>query len=47
MKPSNELELSVTKDGQEMIKKARQDGVETVWDRYDAQSNIVLIAKQA
>ncbi len=31
-------DLTVTTDGQAMISKARKDGVEIVWDRYQAQS---------
>jgi len=31
-------DLTVTTDGQAMINKARKDGVEIVWDRYEAQA---------
>ncbi|BBD09412.1 anaerobic carbon-monoxide dehydrogenase catalytic subunit [Desulfovibrio ferrophilus] len=31
-------ELSIWEDAQKMIEKARRDGVETVWDRYEQQS---------
>ena len=31
-------ECTVTHDGQEMIAKARRDGVETVWERYQKQT---------
>ncbi|MBU1001622.1 MAG: anaerobic carbon-monoxide dehydrogenase catalytic subunit [Proteobacteria bacterium] len=31
-------ELSIWEDAQKMIEKARRDGVETVWDRYEKQS---------
>ncbi|MFP4071998.1 MAG: anaerobic carbon-monoxide dehydrogenase catalytic subunit [Desulfovibrionales bacterium] len=40
MAPRKEPEqLTITKDGLEMIKKARKDGVSTVWDRFEPQSN--------
>ena len=32
-------DCTVTIDGQLMIEKARRDGVETVWDRYQEQKN--------
>ena len=31
-------ELSIWDDAQQMIEKARRDGVETAWDRYETQS---------
>lgn len=36
--PRPAAELSIWEDAQKMIEKARQDGVETVWDRFEQQT---------
>lgn len=36
--PKKPEELSIWEDAQQMIKKARRDGVETVWDRFEQQT---------
>lgn len=37
-KPVSVEELTIWEDGQKMIEKARRDGVETVWDRFEQQT---------
>ncbi len=36
--PRPAAELSIWEDAQKMIEKARRDGVETVWDRFEQQT---------
>lgn len=36
--PRPAVELSIWEDAQKMIEKARRDGVETVWDRFEQQT---------
>jgi len=36
--PKRPEELSIWEDAQQMIQKARRDGVETVWDRFEQQT---------
>lgn len=38
IQPRPAEELSIWKDAQKMINKARKDGVETVWDRFEQQT---------